>query len=254
MNRILLKRFPFALIYILSIICGLVQLPQISPNKLKPTQTPYKLPVFTTPIKMGLAFPMPSLTPTATFVKSDNLDKLFYTVKTGDTLSKISLLTGIPIDSLVVLNDIKNPNYIQVGQSLSLKTNKETLDKAINEPGKKIIVILSEQKVYVYDGDKLVKTFLASTGVLAHPTVTGRYEIWIKLESTTMSGGEGKEKYTLPNVPWTMYFYKDYGIHGTYWHHDFGHPMSHGCVNLSIPDAKWLFDWASIGTPVWVIP
>ena len=54
----------------------------------------------------------------------------------------------------------------------------------------------------------------------------------------------------LPNVPYTMYFYKGYGIHGTYWHHNFGHPMSHGCVNMRTSDAAWLFNWASVGTPV----
>ena len=49
--------------------------------------------------------------------------------------------------------------------------------------------------------------------------------------------------YYLTNVPYTMYFYRGYGLHGTYWHNNFGHPMSHGCVNLKTPDAKWLFDW-----------
>ena len=56
--------------------------------------------------------------------------------------------------------------------------------------------------------------------------------------------------YYLPQVPYTMYFYKGYAIHGTYWHNNFGHPMSHGCVNMRTDDAAWLFNWASIGTPV----
>jgi lipoprotein-anchoring transpeptidase ErfK/SrfK len=47
-----------------------------------------------------------------------------------------------------------------------------------------------------------------------------------------------------------MYFYKGYGLHGTYWHSNFGTPMSHGCVNLTIPDAQWLYNWASVGTLV----
>jgi hypothetical protein len=45
-----------------------------------------------------------------------------------------------------------------------------------------------------------------------------------------------------------QYFYEDYGFHGTYWHNNFGHPMSHGCVNMTNADAKWLFDWAG---PEW---
>jgi lipoprotein-anchoring transpeptidase ErfK/SrfK len=76
--------------------------------------------------------------------------------------------------------------------------------------------------------------------------VVGTFNIYIKLAATTMEG----EDYYLPNVPYTMFFYKDYGIHGTYWHNNFGHPMSHGCVNVSTPAAAWLFGWASVGTPV----
>jgi lipoprotein-anchoring transpeptidase ErfK/SrfK len=53
-------------------------------------------------------------------------------------------------------------------------------------------------------------------------------------------------------VPYVMYFFEGYGLHGTYWHNNFGHPMSHGCVNLRTPDAKWFYNWAEIGTPVLV--
>jgi lipoprotein-anchoring transpeptidase ErfK/SrfK len=49
-----------------------------------------------------------------------------------------------------------------------------------------------------------------------------------------------------------MYFYRDYGLHGTYWHSNFGRPMSRGCVNLRTPDAQWLYNWAEVGTPVHV--
>jgi lipoprotein-anchoring transpeptidase ErfK/SrfK len=109
-----------------------------------------------------------------------------------------------------------------------------------------IDVNLSQQRVYAYEGDTLVNSFVVSTGTWQTPTVTGQFHIWIKLRSTTMSG----PGYYLPNVPYTMYFYKGYGLHGTYWHNNFGTPMSHGCVNLSIPDAEWLYNWASVGTLV----
>lgn len=109
-----------------------------------------------------------------------------------------------------------------------------------------IDVDLSNQMLYAYQGNSLVASFLVSTGVPAYPTVTGQYHIYIKLESTLMYG----DGYYLPNVPYTMYFYKGYGIHGTYWHNNFGHPMSHGCVNMYTPDAEWLFYWASEGTLV----
>ena len=85
-----------------------------------------------------------------------------------------------------------------------------------------------------------------SAGLANTPTVAGQFRIQTKLVSTRMRG----PGYDLPNVPYTMYFYRGYAIHGTYWHNNFGHPMSHGCVNLRTADAAWLFDWASIGTLV----
>jgi lipoprotein-anchoring transpeptidase ErfK/SrfK len=109
-----------------------------------------------------------------------------------------------------------------------------------------IDVDLSQQRVYAYEGDTVVNTFVVSTGTWQTPTVTGRFKIWIKLRSTTMTG----PGYYLPNVPFTMYFYKGYGLHGTYWHNNFGTPMSHGCVNLSIPDSEWLYNFSMVGTVV----
>ena len=119
----------------------------------------------------------------------------------------------------------------------------------VNSPGdgvRWIDVNLSKQMLYAYEGDTIVKSFLVSTGVKQFPTVTGKYHIYVKYLYTLMHG----DGYYLPNVPYTMYFYKSYGIHGTYWHHNFGHPMSHGCVNMYTPDAEWLYYWASVGTLV----
>ena len=109
-----------------------------------------------------------------------------------------------------------------------------------------IDVNLSTQSVYAYEGDTVVNSFVVSTGTWMTPTVTGKYKIWIKFKSTSMSG----PGYFLPNVPYVMYFYKGYGLHGTYWHNNFGTPMSHGCVNLRTSDAEWLYNWASVGTVV----
>jgi lipoprotein-anchoring transpeptidase ErfK/SrfK len=109
-----------------------------------------------------------------------------------------------------------------------------------------IDVDLSQQRVYAYAGDTLVNSFIVSTGTWQTPTVTGKYKVWIKLRSTDMSG----PGYYLPDVPYVMYFYKGYGLHGTYWHNNFGTPMSHGCVNLTIPDAEWLYNFSRVGTVV----
>ena len=107
-------------------------------------------------------------------------------------------------------------------------------------------VDLSRQTAYAYTGHKLVRSFLVSTGTWQHPTVTGEYHIYVKYRYALMTG----PGYYLPNVPYVMYFYEGYGLHGTYWHHNFGTPMSHGCVNFSIPDAAWLYDFTDVGTLV----
>ena len=109
-----------------------------------------------------------------------------------------------------------------------------------------IDVNLSQQTVYAYAGDSVINSFLVSTGTWLHPTVTGQYHVYIKLRYSDMSGPD----YYLPNVPYVMYFFRGYGLHGSYWHHNFGTPMSHGCVNLSIPDAEWLYNFSSVGTLV----
>jgi len=109
-----------------------------------------------------------------------------------------------------------------------------------------IEIDLSDQKLYAHEGDKIVYEFLVSSGKWA-PTPTGEFRVWIKLRYTLMHGGD-KAKHTyyyLPNVPYTQYFYKGFGLHGTYWHNNFGNPMSHGCVNLATPDAEKLFYWTS---------
>ncbi len=118
-------------------------------------------------------------------------------------------------------------------------------------PGERwILVDLSEQRLYAIDGDRLERTFVVSTGLPQTPTVVGIFRIWVKLRSTDMAG----PGYYLPNVPYTMYFYQGYGIHGTYWHNNFGRPMSHGCINMRTEDARWLFHWADVGTVVQIVP
>jgi lipoprotein-anchoring transpeptidase ErfK/SrfK len=107
-------------------------------------------------------------------------------------------------------------------------------------------VDLTHQRLLAYQGETPVRTVTVSTGLPRTPTVTGRFQIYVKYTAAPMSG----PGYYLPNVPYVMYFYRGFGLHGTYWHNNFGHPMSHGCVNLPTPEAEWLFNWASVGTPV----
>jgi lipoprotein-anchoring transpeptidase ErfK/SrfK len=109
-----------------------------------------------------------------------------------------------------------------------------------------IDVDLTNQRVYAYEGDTVVNSFIVSTGTWLTPTVTGEFKVYVKYRSNKMSG----PGYYLPDVPYIMYFHGSYGLHGTYWHNNFGTPMSHGCVNLTIDDAGWLYDFASVGTVV----
>lgn len=109
-----------------------------------------------------------------------------------------------------------------------------------------IEIDLSEQRLKAHDGQRVVYNFLVSTGKWGR-TPTGTYHVYQKLKYTKMSGGsrELHTYYYLPNVPYVMYFYKGFGMHGTYWHQNFGQPMSHGCINLATPDAEKLFYWSS---------
>ncbi|MBI4089184.1 MAG: L,D-transpeptidase [Candidatus Levybacteria bacterium] len=117
---------------------------------------------------------------------------------------------------------------------------------------KRIEVNLTNQHLYAYEGNNLVYDFPVSTGKWSK-TPTGTYRIWIKLKYTSMAGGnkDWGTDYNLPNVPYAMYFYNDdipktrgYGLHGTYWHNNFGHPMSHGGVNIQTENAEKLYYWA----------
>lgn len=126
--------------------------------------------------------------------------------------------------------------------------------------GEKWIEIdLSEQKLYAHEGENIVYEMKTSTGKKWTPTPTGEFRIWIKVRKQKMSGGSKAtgDYYYLPNVPHVMFFYKGYGIHGAYWHNNFGKVMSHGCVNLSLPDAEKLYNWADPVVPEgkgWVKP
>lgn len=117
---------------------------------------------------------------------------------------------------------------------------------------KRIDVDLTHQRLYAFEGSRLVFNFPVSSGKW-YPTPTGTFRIWVKLRATRMEGGNPAwgTYYNLPNVPWTMFYYNNqvskergFSLHGAYWHDNFGHPMSHGCININPDNAKKLYDWA----------
>ncbi|MFZ5365937.1 MAG: L,D-transpeptidase [Patescibacteria group bacterium] len=110
-----------------------------------------------------------------------------------------------------------------------------------------IEVDLSEQKLRAWEGNNLFLETLISSGKPWTPTITGEFRIWSKFKYAKMEGGEKgtHSYYYLPNVPYIMYFHNGFGLHGTYWHNNFGRTMSHGCVNLPTPVAERLFYWTT---------
>ncbi|NLE43588.1 MAG: LysM peptidoglycan-binding domain-containing protein [Chloroflexi bacterium] len=174
-----------------------------------------------------------------------------YVVQRGDTLSAIALRHGVSVWTLASANGISNASLIYVGQRLQIPSGGSTTPNPAppaNAPtsGRWIDVNLSTQRLTAYQGNTAVRSTLVSTGLPRTPTVTGQYRIYVKYASAPMSG----PGYYLPGVPYVMYFYRGYGIHGTYWHSNFGRPMSHGCVNLPTSEAQWLYSWAPVGTLV----
>jgi lipoprotein-anchoring transpeptidase ErfK/SrfK len=176
----------------------------------KPTYTP-------TPTATYTPSPTPTNTPTPTATP---------------TSSPTPYPTDTPLPTPVTVEE----NYVYEPGELPKVSKKERW----------IDVDLSSQSVSAYEGKNSVNTFIVSTGTWQHPTVTGQFHIYVKYRYTDMAG----PGYYLPDVPYTMYFYDGYGLHGTYWHSNFGTPMSHGCINLRTEDAAWLYNWADVGTLV----
>ena len=190
----------------------------------------------------------------------------------GDTLNKIAKRCGTTVSALMMANpQLKRPNLIYAGTTLQLpgkvvQAGPESSPTWVIRPDtdqissdqiaglgipadsrqRWIDVDLSSQTVAAYEGHEMVRTFLASTGTWRTPTLIGQFAVYRKFETKDMRG----PGYFLQDVPYTMFFHKGYALHGTFWHNNFGVPMSHGCVNLATEDAAWLFDFAEVDTLV----
>ena len=193
-----------------------------------PTSTQQFLPTDTAPVPTDTLAPMAVIQPTNT-------------PDLAPTAQEQASPTPLPTDTAVVGPTLL-PNATPVANTLPTPGAPGLSGVS----GHWFDVDLTHQMLYAYDGNTLVNSFLVSTGTWQYPTVTGQYHIYVKYRYTDMSG----PGYYLPNVPFTMYFYQGYALHGTYWHHNFGHQMSHGCVNLSIPDSEWVYNFGSVGTLV----
>lgn len=159
----------------------------------------------------------------------------------GHQLKEIDKLADAVMDAL--------NNNKPLTQEVSVE-NAPFKTVTVSGDGKWIEVDLTHETTTLYIGNVPIQTFFISSGRAATPTQTGTFYVYRKLDLTTMTGTILGEYYYIPNIPWVSYFDGGEAFHGTYWHHNFGHPMSHGCINMSIPDAKILYDFAPVGTKV----
>jgi LysM repeat protein len=176
-------------------------------------------------------------------------------VQRGEYLSQIAARYGVSWVAIAQANNIASPDRVYAGTQLIIPApgTVATVDyNAYSTPaaptgiGREILVDLSDSRIYAFENGVLMRTTLASMGRAATPTVIGNFTVQRKYVTSDMSG----PGYYLSGVPYTMYFYQGYAIHGTYWHSNWGTPMSRGCVNLPPSEAEWYFNFAPLGTPV----
>jgi hypothetical protein len=118
-----------------------------------------------------------------------------------------------------------------------------------------ITINLFEQTLAAYDNGRLVFATLVAGGIPPWHTRPGTFQVFKKVDRQPMSGSFAADRsdyYYLQDVPWVLYFDRARALHGTYWHDGFGYKRSHGCVNMSIGDASWIYEWADLGTWVYV--
>lgn len=174
-----------------------------------------------------------------------------YTVQRGDTLTRIAARFGTSVASISALNGIANPSSIYVGQTLRLKGTAP----APTGGGKLIVIDLSEQHLYAYQGDQLVYSFVASSGRAPTYTRTGEFRVQSKIPNAYGSTWNIWMPYWL-GIYWAGSM--ENGIHAlpetpggqTLWAGYLGTPISFGCIVLGTYEARLLYEWAQIGTPV----
>ncbi len=172
-----------------------------------------------------------------------------YIVMPGDTLSQIAQRFGVSAQDLLSANGLPNANFVWVGQRLRIKGSGGASYQVAPPDGRRWIEVdLTNQTLTAWQGDVAILYTSISSGLPGTPTVTGRFQVGVKYQSQRMTG----PGYDLPGVPWVMYFYGSYALHGAYWHNNFGTPMSHGCVNIRVDESEMLYNWAPIGTEVYV--
>jgi len=160
--------------------------------------------------------------------------------------------------SIFAVQTADNEEWYMIGPNQWVEGRKvarvivNTIPQAGITANRWIDVDLAEQTLAVYDRGQLVFATVIASGLEPFWTRPGLFQIFQKKETETMRNNDPSDFYYLDNVPWTMYFDGARALHGAYWRTRFGYPQSHGCVNLSVGDAHWIFNWANEGDWVYV--
>ena len=184
-----------------------------------------------------------------------------HTVQPGETLTAIAIRYGVTLWTLVQVNSIANPSRIFPGQGLAIP-RASSIALASTPPvtgarggGKRIVVDLSEQHLYAYQGETLVYSFVASTGMPGAATRSGTFRVLDKIPNAYAS------TWNLQMPHWLGIYWAgstENGIHALpilsngqrLWAGYLGTPVSYGCIVLGIQEARTLYEWAEVGTPV----
>jgi lipoprotein-anchoring transpeptidase ErfK/SrfK len=167
-----------------------------------------------------------------------------------------------PLKSIIFCNWLRRSGTFMAGAALTLTAFGVYVAPALTTPEPEKItekmmtlqssqerwiqIDLKKQRLIAWEGGSPVYAIIISSGKGSTPTRPGIFTIQSKRRTDRMRGAD----YDVPNVPYAMYYSGNYAIHGAYWHRRFGTPVSHGCVNVAVNHARWLFDWASLGTAV----
>lgn len=177
-----------------------------------------------------------------------------------ETVHWVLMSVRNPADGAIwyqILDDKWKVNYYVPGAHLRLLAAEEIapLSPGVDPADKRIEVHLDAQYLVAYEKDiPLLTTRIATGAVLrvgTYYTPRGAFMTYHKRPTRHMAAGDiTASGFDLPGVPWVMYFTESgISLHGTYWHNDFGHPRSHGCINLTPQAAKWLYRWTLPAVP-----
>jgi lipoprotein-anchoring transpeptidase ErfK/SrfK len=154
-------------------------------------------------------------------------------------------LTAIFVGAAITLGSLGVSSTAALAQSKGSRI-RQSIQTLKQSQRRWIQVDISSQRLIAWQGRRPVYSMTVSTGRRKDPTLTGVFNIQSKHRKARMRGAD----YDRKNVPSVMYYDGNYGIHGAYWHNSFGTPVSRGCVNLRPRQARTLYSWASVGTPV----